>query len=109
MYTNIRTIVDTLSSPVNPGMEKAIKGIQAGGPGSGRRPGYGLHDSNLVRNLHIAKLKEQGYKLLGKGRFPNGTLYHEMKAPAGHINIYQTQRTEAGTLSGGKLWHVTKS
>jgi hypothetical protein len=35
-------------------MKKAIKGIQAGGPGSGRRPGYG--------NSAHSELKSWGFK-----------------------------------------------
>lgn len=39
---------------------------------------------------HIEKKISQGWKLVKKGRYPNGTLYHIMKPPKGSTVEYLT-------------------
>jgi hypothetical protein len=96
--------------------------IHAGGPGSGRRPGgqtkvtrapngmainkrtgdYSERNDRITekqtQKAHIAKKISQGYTLVKKGQFPNGTLRHTMKDKNGRTKEYQILNNKATGL-----------
>ena len=95
--------------------------MSAGGPGSGRHktgrnitrapngmpinkrtgdysPRLDRIAEKQTQREHIAKKISQGYKLVSKGQFPNGTLRHTMKDRNGRYKEYQILNNKATGL-----------
>lgn len=61
-----------------------------GGPGSGRHKGDHTNSIRQAQQNHIDRKTAAGHKLVGRGKFPNGTPYHDLKSPSGKVTQYVT-------------------